>query len=156
MKLNFLEKLLGSGFYTGYIPFASGTWGSLIAFLIYWFFIPSNTILIIIAVIVSIIGIPISTKFENVYGKDPSECTIDELAGTLLAFYLLPKTLIILTIAFILWRIIDIIKPFGIRKLEELKGGLGIMADDIAGGILTCVIMNIGIYSYNYFNINLF
>lgn len=155
MKLNIFEKILGSAFYTGYIPIASGTWGSLFALIFYWFLIPNDNILLISAVIISIIGIPISTKFEKVYGKDPSECTIDEFAGTLLAFYALPKSIIIISAAFILWRLIDIFKPLGIRKLEKFNGGLGIMADDIAGGILTSVIMNLLLIIHNYFNLSI-
>lgn len=155
MNLNFIEKILGSAFYTGFIPFASGTWGSLTALIFYWFLIPNDNLLLILAVAVSLIGIPISTKFEKIYGKDPSECTIDEFAGTLFAFYALPKIFTIIILAFLLWRLIDIVKPFGIRKLEELKGGFGIMADDIAGGILTAIIMNILIIAHNYFNLSI-
>jgi len=144
MKLNLLEKAVGSTFFTGYVPFASGTVSSAIAFLIYW--IPGMekpVILIPVIVLYALIGIGIGSKFELAYGKDPSQCTIDEAVGTWISLLFLPKTLVLTGIAFLVWRVLDIIKPYPANKLESLNGGLGIMADDIASGIYTCLLLNI-------------
>jgi phosphatidylglycerophosphatase A len=145
MKLNFIEKLLGSGFYTGYIPVASGTFGSLAALLIY--LIPGfENIYVIIPsiIIVIIIGIPLGTKFEQVYKmEDPPYCTIDEVAGMWISLILIPKEIIPVLAAFFLWRLMDIIKPYPARKFESLPGGLGVMMDDIAAGIYSLVLVHI-------------
>ena len=145
MKLNFFEKFFGSGFYTGYIPIVSGTFGSMAALII--FFIPGFEkpfILIPAIILFSFYGIYIGGKFENLYGKDPSECTIDEVAGMWISLLWVPKNPIYIPIlAFIVWRILDIIKPFPAGKLEELKGGLGIMMDDIVSGIYSLGIIHL-------------
>lgn len=147
MKLNFLEKFLGSGFYTGYIPFASGSFGSLAGLLIY--LIPGfeNLFIIIPSILIfSLLGIKIGNKFELVYGKDPKECTIDEVVGMWISLLFLPKEWEFLVISFIVWRLMDIIKPFPANKLELLQGGMGIMLDDIVAGLYTAIIMNLLIY----------
>lgn len=146
-QINLFEKILGSGFYTGYIPVASGTFGSLAALLIY--FIPGFEQLYIIipaSVVTFIIGVYLSGKFEKVYGKDPSECTIDEVVGTWIALILLPKTISIAITSFFIWRILDIIKPPPARQSEQLKGGWGIMMDDVISGFYTLIIMHLLIF----------
>ena len=144
MKLNFFEKLLGSGFYTGYIPFISGTFGSLAALIIYYIPGFENPLILIPAIIIfTFYGIYVGNKFESVYGKDPSECTIDEFVGMWISLLFLPKILLISFFTFLLWRILDIIKPYPARNFEKLKGGLGIMLDDITSGIYSLIIVHL-------------
>jgi len=152
VKLSFIEKLLGSGFYTGYIPIASGTFGTLAALFIY--LIPGfeNSYVIVPAIIVFFIyGVYVGNKFENVYGKDPSECTIDEVVGTWISYLLLPKTVGIIILTFFLWRALDIFKPYPARKLENLNGGFGIMIDDVVSGFYTLIIMHLVVYFFGKF-----
>ena len=152
IKLSFIEKLLGSGFYTGYVPIASGTFGTLAALFIY--LIPGfeNPYVIVPAIIVFFIyGIYVGSKFEKVYGKDPSECTIDEVVGTWISYLLLPKAVGIIIITFFLWRALDIFKPYPARKLENLNGGLGIMLDDVVSGFYTLIIMHLVVYFFGKF-----
>ena len=152
VKLSFIEKLLGSGFYTGYIPIASGTFGTLAALFIY--LIPGfeNPYVIVPAIIVFYIyGVYVGSKFEYVYGKDPSECTIDEIVGTWISYLFLPKTVGIIIITFFLWRALDIFKPYPARKLENLNGGLGIMIDDVVSGFYTLIIMHLVVYFFGKF-----
>ena len=147
MKINFFEKFIGSGFYTGYAPVASGTVGSLAALIIY--LIPGfeKFYVIIPAIMVfASYGIYLGNKFEIKYGKDPAECTVDEVVGTWISLIALPKTIGIIITAFLLWRILDIIKPPPARNLEKLKGGLGIMIDDVISGIYTLIIMHLIVY----------
>ncbi len=152
VKLSFIEKLLGSGFYTGYIPFASGTFGTLAALIIY--LIPGfeNPYVIVPTIFIFFIyGVYVGNKFENIYGKDPSECTIDEVVGTWISYLLLPKTIGIIIITFFLWRALDIFKPYPARKLENLNGGLGIMIDDVVSGFYTLIIMHLVVYFFGKF-----
>jgi len=147
LKINSFEKFIGSGFYTGYFPVASGTVGSLAAIVIY--LIPGfeNLFIIIPATLIFMVyGIFIGTKFEAQYGKDPSECTVDEVVGTWISLVALPKTLWVIVAAFFLWRILDIIKPPPARNLERLKGGPGIMIDDVISGIYTLIVMHLVVY----------
>jgi phosphatidylglycerophosphatase A len=67
--------------------------------------------------------------------RDPGEVVIDEVAGQLFALLFLPPTVGVLLLAFLLFRLFDIWKPFPIRRLERWPGGLGIMADDVLAGV---------------------
>lgn len=150
MKLNNIDKIIGSGFYSGFVPFAPGTMGSLVALGIY--LIPGFETPIIhlgLILIATVWGISISDKFDKFYGKDPKQCVIDEFAGTWISLFLVPKEFVLILTAFIIWRILDITKPWPANRLENLKGGLGIMMDDIASGIYTFIIMHIIIYFTN-------
>ncbi len=143
-KINIIEKTVGSGFFTGYIPFASGTFGSLAGLLIYY--IPGFEglqILIPAIIIFTFYGIFLGSKFEMAYGKDPRQCTIDEVVGMWITLLFLPKTYLISIIAFFVWRAFDIIKPYPIKKLEDIEGGLGIMIDDVVGGIYSLITMHV-------------
>ena len=152
MKINSFEKFIGSGFFTGYFPVASGTVGSVAAIVIY--LIPGFEQLFVIipaTLVIIFYGIYIGTKFEAEYGKDPAQCTIDEVAGTWISLIALPKTIGIIIATFLLWRILDIIKPPPARNLERLKGGLGIMIDDVISGIYTLIIMHLVVYLFGTF-----
>lgn len=151
-QINWFEKLIGSGFYTGYIPIASGTFGSLIAIAIY--LIPGfEKLEIIIPAIVLFLGygLFVSFKFEKVYGKDPSQCTVDEVVGTWIALIALPKTLLIILTSFLIWRALDIIKPFPARTSENLPGGFGIMIDDVISGFYSLVIVHLIVYTFGVY-----
>lgn len=150
-QINWFEKIIGSGFYTGYIPFASGTFGSLVALIIY-LLIPNSDdyrALLFLIILFTIVGLLVSNKFEKVYGSDPAECTIDEWVGTWISLINLPKSFLWIFIAFIIWRLLDIIKPFPARQSENLNGGFGIMADDIISGFYTFLIMQVIFYLTN-------
>lgn len=152
-QINWFDKFFGSGFFTGYIPFASGTFGSLAASIIY-FIIPGSENLLILSVMIFIFflyGVYVSYKFEKVYGNDPAECTIDEVVGTWIALLNLPKSFLLVVISFFIWRALDIIKPFPARKSESLPGGWGIMVDDVISAFYTFLIMQI---LYHYFKIS--
>ncbi len=143
--MNLFHKTMGSGFFTGYIKVASGTFGSAAGLLLYWF-IPGMDnwlVLLPLSIVFSVYGFYVGTLFEKAYGKDPAECTIDEVAGMWISLLFLPKNYWVAAIAFFLWRAIDIWKPAPARQAEALPGGYGIMMDDIIGGIYTCIIMNL-------------
>ncbi len=136
MKI-FLAKVFGTSFGTGYIPFASGSFGSLLAILIYWYVPHFSDPLILASMIVLflILGIWASTTLEEFYGHDPSEVTIDEVVGQWIALFMLPKTLAAISIAFISFRVFDILKIEPINKLQKLPKGFGVMMDDVMAGI---------------------
>jgi len=139
-----LKIFIGSGFYSGYFPKIPGTMGSFGALLI--FLIPGfeKPIIIIPMIVFSIlISVYLGNYFEMKYGKDPAIFTLDEYVGTWIAFLFLPKTMLIITIGFILWRVLDIIKPYPANKLEAIKGGWGIVLDDVISGMYSLIIMHI-------------
>ncbi|KAF0151431.1 MAG: phosphatidylglycerophosphatase A [Ignavibacteria bacterium] len=152
MHINFLEKLIGSGFYTGYIKTASGTFGSLAAIAIY--LIPgfeNPSLMIFFITLLIIIGVPIARKFESIYGKDPKEYTNDEVIGMWITLLFIPKKIWWIIIAFFIWRAYDILKPFPVRKLELVKNGWGVLLDDILAGIYSFITIHLIIFYFNKF-----
>ena len=135
-----------------YIPIASGTFGSLVAIAIY--IIPGfERLEIIIPAIILLFsyGLFVSSKFEKIFGKDPSQCTVDEVVGTWISLIALPKTLLIIAAAFLIWRALDIIKPFPAKTSEKLPGGIGIMIDDVISGFYTLVIVHLFVYIFGVY-----
>ena len=150
MKINFIEKLIGSGLFTGYMPAASGTFASLTALVIYLLpGIDTPSILIFLITLFIFVGVPIADKFEAKYGKDPKECTVDEFVGMWITLLFLPKKIWWLVLAFLIWRFMDIVKPFPARQLEKIKGGWGVMLDDIMAGIYSFISIQLVIYFFN-------
>jgi len=137
MKLKKLKYIIATGFGTGYSPFASGTVGSLAALLLFIAIPLDDYIWLVLCVIIFFIGIWASGAVEKEKGKDPGIVVIDEFVGQWISLLFLPKTLWIFIAAFLVFRILDIIKPFPAADLEELDGGMGIMIDDVIVGIYT-------------------
>ena len=111
--------------------------------ILYFSCVSSPLMLAIITAVLFFAGVFTSAETEKELGKDPSVVVVDEMAGMTCSLLFLPKTLIVWFAAFLLFRFFDILKPYPIRQLENIKGGWGIMLDDIGAGIFTAVIMNI-------------
>jgi len=148
----FREKaavFLATGFYVGNIPFAPGTFGSLIGLpLCYLLAEIQLTAAIIAALLLIGLAIWISNAAERTFKrKDPGCIVVDEMAGMVVTLIGLPFNLITVVTGFILFRILDILKPFPIRVLDKrLSGGLGIVADDVVAGIFSNIIIRILLY----------
>ena len=136
----------------GYLPKAPGTWGSMTSALIWYLadeFLPGFYKYQIVCIVASvIIGIIVSNTVSKSSSKDPQEVVIDELAGMWIALLWLPHSIKLTIIALILFRIFDIAKPFGIRRLEKIPGGWGIMLDDIAAGIASALVIHLSLYLF--------
>jgi phosphatidylglycerophosphatase A len=143
MKLIRLNYLLATGFGIGYSPYGSGTAGSLAALLIFIFIPLSDPIWLGITILMFIIGIRVSGTVEREKGTDPAVVVIDEFVGQWVALLFLPRIVWIYVADFLIFRLLDIIKPFPAADLEELNGGLGIMLDDIIAGIYTNIALHL-------------
>lgn len=131
-----LEKVIASGLGTGYLPIAPGTWGSLLACLIYWFLIPLNFWYYTgILLILFFLGVGIGNHLEKEWGRDPRKIVIDEVLGLFVTMAFFPKTFPNLLIGLFLFRIFDITMPFPIADSERLPSGWGVMVDDVIAGI---------------------
>ncbi|MBK7106373.1 MAG: phosphatidylglycerophosphatase A [Ignavibacteriae bacterium] len=142
--MNQIKKIIGSGFYTGFLPKAPGTFGSFAA--LFFYLIPGfeNPIFLISTIIFSvIIGIPIGNYFEKTFGKDPQIFTLDEFIGTWISLLFIPKIYYFIIPTFIIWRILDILKPYPANIAENISGGLGIILDDIISGMYSLIIIHI-------------
>ena len=133
---------LATGFYSGKIPFAPGTWGSAFA-LIPWYFCRGLSLanyLIVLAVLF-VVGFLTAGSAEKIFDKpDPGSIVIDEIMGMFVALTLAPNHPVAWLLGFILFRIFDIWKPFPVSWLDtHLHGGIGIMMDDVMAGIYALV-----------------
>ena len=147
---NRIITILASFFYLGYSPFAPGTMGTLGAVLLYYLLISFLTDIqyVIVTIILAVFGIIISFKAVNIYkNDDPKEIVIDEVVGYLVAMAFILPTATNIILGFFLFRFFDIVKPFPARRLEKLKGGYGVVLDDVAAGIWTNLVL-IAVNSY--------
>lgn len=125
-----------SVFYLGYSPIASGTVGSVPGLFAAYWLSPYPVLFPLIILVLFGLGVAASTYAEKFYEKtDPGEVTIDEFVGMLIALLWLPAHWQVMVMAFFLFRIFDILKPFPAYQLQALPGGFGIMSDDVVAGI---------------------
>ncbi len=135
-------------FGVGLIPFAPGTWGALCGALVALFLRDAalSTKLVVLTALVFFGTISSSEVSSRLKEKDPSCVVIDEVAGMFLASIIL-KEVSLFVLAFFLFRVFDILKPWPVKSAERLPGGLGIMADDLVAGtealLLTLVLKSV-------------
>jgi phosphatidylglycerophosphatase A len=144
MKPNLKKFLIiiATGFGVGYLPGAPGTYGTLVAFLIYLFLPHSPRDYFIFLIIAVILAIFLANVAEKYFQKDdPPQIVIDEMVGYWLALWALPPSWPFVFGAFILFRVFDIVKPYPFCSIERLKGGLGIILDDLMAGFYTWCIL---------------
>ncbi|MBP1748774.1 MAG: pgpA [Deltaproteobacteria bacterium] len=126
-------------FCTGYIPFAPGTFASILAAVLIYCF-PGIFTSIYFAGLCIIFG-TVSINGERYEGKDPGHIVIDEFAGMCVAMAGHKASLTIVIMGLVLFRIFDIIKPFPINRVERLPGGWGVMADDVLAGVFSNILI---------------
>ena len=135
---------MATGGHCGFFPFAPGTVGSLaalpLAFVIS--FLPTTAACAVL-ILLSILAMWVADQAEKISGcSDPGFIVIDEIAGMLFTLLGLPFDLRIVIAGFVLFRIMDVIKPFPIGYLEsKIPGGAGVVIDDVVAGILCNAIL---------------
>jgi phosphatidylglycerophosphatase A len=142
--------VLGTFGFTGHSPFASGTVGSAAALALYWVlpFTDNGTILSLCALTFLFLGLPAATALENRHGDDPSLVVVDEAVGMWIAVAFLPKIWWVALGAFFLFRIFDIFKPAPARQFDNMRGGGGIMMDDVIAGLYANIVMQIIVVAF--------
>lgn len=134
--MNILIKVIATGCFAGYVPRAPGTAGSALAVLLVWGIAPTSTLPYVSMIVISIpVAIWVSGQAERQYGHDGHQIVIDEILGIFITMAFLPRTPLSLGLGFIIFRIMDIAKPFPINRLQQLPGGVGVVADDFLAGI---------------------
>lgn len=153
-KFPLFPKLIATSFGAGFLPVAPGTWGALVGIVLWlplyiWLpGVPAYLITIAGILFFTIAGTWASGVSERYWGKDPVAACVDETVGQLISLLPLcggvdvaPWWLILVSLG--LFRLFDIFKPFGIRKMESLPGGWGMMADDILAAIYSALIVEV-------------
>lgn len=145
--------VVSTWFGSGLFPFASGTFGTLASFPLV-LVLNNFGIWHRVFTFVIVLGIAFwsADRTQDLLGKeDPSEVVIDEVAGFLLTMSLLPPTWLALGLGFFLFRFFDVLKPYPIRHLERLKGGVGIVMDDLLAGLYACAVVWIILFFGKHF-----
>jgi phosphatidylglycerophosphatase A len=128
----------------GYLPLMPGTWGSLPAFFLILLVGGNPFFCLVLFALSFTAGAWASGKVEADTGcKDPSFVVIDEFASAFLVLLLVPLTVPNIVGGFALYRFFDIVKPWPARRLEKIKGGSGIMLDDIVAGVYAWAVLSI-------------
>jgi len=138
--MNNWSKILGTGFGAGWLPIAPGTWGSglgLVFLLPFWAWTGMALLpwLLVATIVVLLVGVRAAANVYGEWGEDPRQFVLDEIVGVWIAMLGFGVDFRHLLAAFLLFRFFDIAKPLGIRRLERLENGWGVMLDDVAAGI---------------------
>ena len=141
---------LATGMGVGFIPIAPGTFGTLCGLPLAWAtgWLGQQTwvaLEVLLIVVVCLVGIPICSRATRALGgeKDPGAIVLDEIASLPITFFLVEMNSVAVILAgFALHRLFDITKPPPARQLERLPDGLGVMADDWAAGVYSCLALH--------------
>jgi phosphatidylglycerophosphatase A len=138
------QKFFITAGFSGYLPVAPGSWGSLVACLLLWFFWPGQWYfqLIIIAAFY-----PVAVYFADVgiryFGPDGRRIVIDEVMGQAITLFMVPHNAIAYIIAFVTFRVFDVVKPQPARNSEKIAGGRGVVADDMIAGAYSLITLQL-------------
>jgi phosphatidylglycerophosphatase A len=134
------HRVVGSFFGLGFLPWCPGTWGSVAGLLVVLVLPPVWSV--VLMVFFFSIGTMSAKKWSReARDNDPQAIVIDEVVGMGVSLLFLPKNILFYAIAFLMFRFLDIKKPFGIRALESFGGGWGVMLDDLAAGIMANIVL---------------
>lgn len=154
-----LSVVLASGFGSGYLPIAPGSWGSLVIAAAAWWLLELPLIwYIVLVVVIFIIGVPtagIADKYFRLRGGkefDNGQIVIDEWAGqliTLLPLFYFDKSWLNIGIGFVLFRVFDVLK-FGFAKyFDKQHDRWGVMLDDVFAGVHAAIFFSIALWIMN-------
>ena len=147
-KPPFLPMLIGTGFGSGFSPVAPGTAGALLAFGVWYalsFLVSASVLLwltVVLALVFTVAGVWAANRLEQAWGEDPSHVVVDEMVGCWITLLAAPAGHLWYGLAaFGLFRLFDIWKPLGIRRMENLPGGIGVMMDDVLSGVYGFIVL---------------
>jgi phosphatidylglycerophosphatase A len=139
-------RIIATFFGAGHFPVGPGTVASAVVVLLYKLLLSdlSWPLYLLIIIVLFIAGGITATKYSlEVQQKDPRKIVIDEVCGQLCALFLIPSSWLLLLLDFVLFRLFDIIKPYPIKKLENIRDGWGIMADDIMAAVYAGILIHL-------------
>lgn len=139
-----IYKIIASIFGIGFLK-GGGTYAALVTCGAIWLLWKSaffgNIYFLVLTMAVTLVGVFVSNKVEPDWGEDSSRVVIDEVAGMMIAVLFIPANAYLLLAGFILFRFFDIVKPLGIRKMEALPSGTGVMMDDVLAGVYSNIVL---------------
>lgn len=134
---------IACGFGVGAMPFAPGTFGTMVG-VVFYLILSKLSLLayLLIAILLFIVGVFITDKTNRDFGTHDHPAPVwDEIVGFLFVMVALPQRWYFILAGFVLFRIFDVLKPWPIKLIERLPGGLGVMADDLAAAIYSWILL---------------
>ncbi|MGD9345550.1 MAG: phosphatidylglycerophosphatase A [Candidatus Aminicenantes bacterium] len=144
--MKILSKIIATFFGIGYIPLAPGTVASFLVILLYRYHLHKWhwQVYLGFTALIFIFGSLASSAYSQALNKeDPRSVVIDEVLGQLIVLFRLPPAWPVLFLGFLVFRILDILKPFVIKKSENFPRGWGIMMDDMVSGVCAGIVINL-------------
>ena len=140
---DFLVKAISTVFFIGYLPLIPGTFGSIVGVGLFYLLKGATSATYFLSILgIILLGLATSGRTEKLLNKkDPGCIVIDEVAGMLIALSFIPNDFRIIFLAFLIFRILDTLKPFPAGRLQHLRGSVGVLADDIIAGIYTNIVL---------------
>jgi len=137
-----LVKTISTFFYTGYFPLIPGTFASAVAVVIVFLIGANEGLRLLLTAVFLLAGFFTSGRAEKLFGRKDARCiVIDEFSGIFISFLFVPYDIRLFIVGFVIFRILDALKPYPAGRLEQKPGSVGIMADDIVAGIYTNIIL---------------
>ena len=141
--------LLSTGCYAGYTPRAPGTAGSVLGLGLVWVLSGplglSLPYYLLVTAVLFLVGVWVSGRAEPLFGHDGPEIVIDEITGVLIVFLVvfagMRFDVTTVVAGFVLFRVLDIWKPFPCDLMQRLPGGLGVMMDDAVAAVYTYLLL---------------
>ena len=136
------QELIATGFYIGRFKYAPGTVGTLIGVPLVYLLVYKWWLTLLFGLLLYAVAVwSANYMIELTREEDPEEVVIDEILGYFFSFLFIEPTLKTIVVAFITFRMLDIVKPFPIKLFERLPKGHGVVADDVVAGIMNAVIL---------------
>jgi len=139
-------QLIATCFGIGYIPKGGGTVAAIFCCLIWYGCLAGRQPgygPVVVTALILLAGVWSAGKVEPLWGEDSAKVVIDEVGGMCLTLLFIPVRWQYVLCGLLLFRFFDIVKPLYIRQMESLKGGLGVMMDDILAGIYSNFILQL-------------
>jgi phosphatidylglycerophosphatase A len=140
-------RLGATFFFTGHFPVAPATFASFVTLAVWWLLPPAPWwLLLAVIAAVTAIGVPLASRAEAIYGHDGKPIVIDEVAGALLTVAWMGGGVDRLKLAvagFLIFRVLDVVKPPPAYQLQSLPRGWGVMADDIMAAVYGNLILQV-------------
>ncbi|HET6272633.1 MAG TPA: phosphatidylglycerophosphatase A [Bacteroidota bacterium] len=175
--VSFLTRLIATGLYSGYIPWASGTFGTLVGIIVCLIPGVSDSVFLgVLIVVFFFVGAATSSRVAHAVGHkltrsaelakatfqsgshgnpDPSIVVIDEIVGVWITLFAIPLSPLSVATAFFAFRAFDILKPPPARQVEQIPDGWGIMLDDVVAGVYANIATRIALFVLSLFLPNL-
>ena len=142
---NFFIKLISTFFFIGYLPLIPGTFGSLAGVGVFYLLGASSGLVYFLVLLGIIIlgGLTSNATEKILQKKDPGCIVIDEVAGMLVALSFMPLNFKVIILGFLIFRILDTLKPYPADKIQLAHGSIGVMGDDLVAGLYTNLVLSV-------------